>query len=38
VPLEELLSANPVRRSDDRARSPFDMINQPRADGFVIAG
>ena len=38
VPLEELLSANSIRRSDDRARPPFDMINQPRTDSFVITG
>ena len=38
VPLKKLLPANSVRRSDDRARSPFNMINQPRTDSFVIAG
>ena len=29
VSLEKLLSANPVRRPDDEARPPFDMIDQP---------
>src|SRR5580693_4372118 len=38
VPLEELLSANSVRRSDDRARSPFNMVDQPWTDSLVIAG
>ena len=38
VPLKELLSTDSVWRSNDRARSPFDMINQPRTDRLVIVG
>ena len=36
--LEELLAADPVRCADDRAGSSLDMLDQPRADRFVIAG
>ena len=34
--LEETLTCDPIRRPDDGARSPADVLHHPRSDGFVV--
>ncbi|WP_234893777.1 hypothetical protein [Sinorhizobium meliloti] len=36
--LEELLAANAVGRSNDRAGPALDVIDEPGSDGFMVAG
>src|SRR5215470_13931322 len=36
MPLEEALGIDAVRRADDRARPPFEMVDHPRTDLFEI--
>jgi hypothetical protein len=37
MPLEKPLSANPVRRSDDRARAALEVLHHPCADDLEIS-